>query len=205
MKYARAAWKSERAGWRSVIQLNLIHSIITIVETLQREVDGDHLDDMSDDENIGTDAFHEPTFTLTEKHRLLKLRLGPLRRVEADLKKHLGASSEDFSSRPMQATPFDAPSMRTGSPPPFMRRANEFVVRSWKDALKPSMSRATHAGQTREKPDSDEATEVIAGCREDMKALWEDETVQTVLKKRKLQLDESAGLYVKGLILLCRC
>jgi guanine nucleotide-binding protein subunit alpha len=43
---------------------------------------------------------------------------------------------------------------------------------------------------------SDEATEVIASCREDMKSLWTDEVVRSVLVKRRLRLEDSAGLLV---------
>jgi hypothetical protein len=36
----------------------------------------------------------------------------------------------------------------------------------------------------------------LASCQEDMKALWSDEAVKMVLKKRKLRLEDTAGLYV---------
>jgi hypothetical protein len=35
MKYATTAWKVERLSWRSVSQLNVIRSIVSIVETIQ--------------------------------------------------------------------------------------------------------------------------------------------------------------------------
>ena len=44
--------------------------------------------------------------------------------------------------------------------------------------------------------DSDMATTVMAGCRDDMKALWQDKAVQQALKRRKLILPDSAGLLV---------
>ena len=40
MKYATAAWKAERLSWRSVIQLNVIRSIISVVETIELEMIG---------------------------------------------------------------------------------------------------------------------------------------------------------------------
>jgi hypothetical protein len=40
MKYATAAWKAERLSWRSVIQLNIIRSIVSIVKTIQLEMIG---------------------------------------------------------------------------------------------------------------------------------------------------------------------
>ncbi|KAG5650297.1 hypothetical protein H0H81_012716 [Sphagnurus paluster] len=152
MKYARAAWKAERLSWRAVIQLNLIRSIITIVETLQAEfalqsqsqsadssptasprpssyaypypypypyphapidIDAD-LDPTRDsvDSDLPPMSIPIPTPSpsptptpstarthtsplLTPTHLLLQRRLGPLRRVEADLKRRLGAGSSD--------------------------------------------------------------------------------------------------------------
>jgi len=101
-----------------------------------------------------------------EKHKLLKLRLTPLRRVETDLKRRVGAESEeDAPSGPMYATPFDAPSRK---------RAGEFAVKSWKHVLE-RKSRARAWGNA-ESSVSDEATGAIAGCREDIKAMWKDQT-----------------------------
>jgi guanine nucleotide-binding protein subunit alpha len=41
----------------------------------------------------------------------------------------------------------------------------------------------------------DEATEILASCREDIKTLWSDEEVNVVSGKRKLRLEGTAGLY----------
>ena len=40
----------------------------------------------------------------------------------------------------------------------------------------------------------DDATEVIAGCREDVRALWEDGVVQEMLARQRIRLADSAGL-----------
>lgn len=86
------------------------------------------------------------------------------------------------------------------------RRRNEFTVHSLQDALEksrqPQSRNGSHHGHgsddesNNSRTDSDEATEIIASCQEDMKALWSDEAVRVVLKKRKIRLEESAGLYV---------
>jgi guanine nucleotide-binding protein alpha-1 subunit len=39
-----------------------------------------------------------------------------------------------------------------------------------------------------------EALEIIASCKEDMQALWEDGVVQEMLKRRRLRLDLMPGL-----------
>lgn len=183
MKYATDAWEKERASWRAVIQLNLIRSIITIVETLQIEMDGDPPVESEDDSS----SLDNISMTLTDKHHKLKLRLEPLRLVEADLKRFLGAGTEEIQSalpEDMIATPFDAITHRPTSPSP--RRTGEFVVRSWKEVLdRPA---------TPKSDPSDQATSIIASCKHDMMELWTDDAVRSVLRKRNVRMEESAGL-----------
>jgi guanine nucleotide-binding protein alpha-1 subunit len=45
----------------------------------------------------------------------------------------------------------------------------------------------------------DEATEIIASCREDMKALWLDKAVRAVLMKRRMRVEDSAGFFLNDL------
>ncbi|KAJ7057095.1 heterotrimeric G protein alpha subunit [Mycena amicta] len=102
MQYAREAWEQERNGWRSVVQLNIIRSIILILEIIEADMSGNA--PLDDDEaprrfsDSSADAF-------TDKHRLLMIRLAPLRGVEAALKRRLGAGAEPLrTSMPMSWT-----------------------------------------------------------------------------------------------------
>ncbi|KAF9473675.1 G-alpha-domain-containing protein [Pholiota conissans] len=45
LRYARAAWDAERLAWRSVIQLNVVRSLRSVLESVQAEVDGASTDD----------------------------------------------------------------------------------------------------------------------------------------------------------------
>lgn len=190
LQYAAKAWRAERTAWRAIIQLNLIRSVVTILEALQAEMNGTPITSDGEDDIDERDASSTAIpIQFTDKHQLLKLRLTPLRRVEADLKRRVGAEAEeaDSLSAPMYATPFDATSSRTTSQ---RKRTGEFVVKSWKHVLERNLERM------RGSPDSEEATGVIAGCRDDIKALWEDATVQDVLVKRNIRLADSADLWV---------
>jgi guanine nucleotide-binding protein subunit alpha len=42
----------------------------------------------------------------------------------------------------------------------------------------------------------DEVLGVIAGCREDIRSVWEDRVVRDMLARRKVRLEDSAGLCV---------
>jgi guanine nucleotide-binding protein alpha-1 subunit len=209
MKYCRAAWTQERASWRAVIQLNVLRSIITIVEVLETEmrdgpinstphsfsaVDSDAVRQSSSTTSSEFEAAFQPlSIALTDKHRILKLRLGPLKRVESDLKKRLGVNVEETESRGVgvmgEGMAADTVQKRTG----------EFGVMGWKETLGAWMKYSKSAEDGKSQL-VDDATEVIAICREDMKALWMDQTVQEMLRKRRIRLQDSAGLLVHSFL-----
>ena len=212
MTYARDAWNAERASWRSVIQLNLVRSIITIVETLQAEMAGDHPESDSPrhfpalnpkNSSISmnsVDVIPQQSTTMSSllngKHQLLQLRLGPLRRVEADLKKRFGAQADEDDGRhtiPLGSLGLD-----------FEPQAayKEFGVSRLTEALSKSLlfqkiirgNEHNHGKSATIDNVVDEVTEVIASCKDDMVALWSDPAVRTVLKKWNIHMEDSAGL-----------
>lgn len=136
LAYAHNAWLEERASWRSVILLNLVKSVNTILDVLSKEMrltsspSIGHLrlpptsptssQTSDEDEDEGYDfepnpapallrpgsasppivtqdiamypvRSRMPRAMLTEKHRLLQMRLKPLRRVQNDLEKIAGS------------------------------------------------------------------------------------------------------------------
>jgi guanine nucleotide-binding protein subunit alpha len=230
MKYAQAEWQSERAAWRVVIQLNIIRSILTIVDTMQAEIDGDDVVlerpsivtmatiDVSDPEpprasrRSSTSVNHYPSssteiISFTDRHHLLRRRLGPLRSVEIDLKKRLGAGSEEVTATTITSS---LSSGSSDSSAAYALRRGEFQVpsRRWKDVVaragSPSPTRSPRRspklgqallddGDIDGEP-SDDATDVIAYCKDDMIALWADESVKRVLQKRGVKLEHGAGL-----------
>lgn len=188
MRYAPDDWEKERNGWRAVVQLNLVRSIITILGVVEKELNGESTTD-KDDEPIHTDDAELETPEFGEEHRLLSKRLTPLLGVETELKRRLGAGSDSVQTdQPMVSTPFE------GAPDPDTnpRRAMaEFAVRSWKDVVDPN-GRSLPTEATTAVVDS--LSDVIAGCKDDMKILWNDKNVRIALKRRELRLPDSAGL-----------
>jgi hypothetical protein len=89
MQYARETWLEERSSWRAIIQLNLIRSIVTLLDFLGDALSGPTFDSPS---ALG--------MLLTEKHRLLRLRLAPLRGVQQDLQRRLGAAAVEETYNP---------------------------------------------------------------------------------------------------------
>ena len=201
LTYARREWSEERASWRSVIQLNLVRNVNEILEHLTQEMSGVMYDPHADDESIEEVPVRRnvntlPPLRFKEKHRLLKLRLGPLTGVQSDLEQKLGAGATELytSSGIMTAAPFDPAQNR--------RALQEFSVNSsngWKSALdkfrtmrsaRPETLGSLRKGKDRE----DDVSDIIASCRDDIKAIWEDPTVKEMLGRRKVRIEDSAGL-----------
>ncbi|KAH8829160.1 heterotrimeric G protein alpha subunit [Flagelloscypha sp. PMI_526] len=191
MRYATEAWQRERSGWRAVVQLNVVRSIMTIISAVEAEMSGETPPEVEDDALDEEDqALSIEPVRFTEQHQLLMVRLSALRGVEGDLRRRLGAGSEPLqvSQTPLAATPFEGPV-------PPRRPQSDFLVRSWTDVLDPS-----HRGGLIPPTNGLEGvTLTIAACKDDMKALWEDKDVRQALRRRKLRLPDSAGFFLNEL------
>ncbi len=150
-----------------------------------------------------------PPIQFTHTHALLKLRLGPLRRVEADLKQLIGAATDEITQSDLNHGHDDTTSGdELNAAAPFengagRRRPAEYYVRSnasWRDAVRGAYKRISgnddpsRAGGAADGIKLEDATEIIASCAEDMQALWSDEVVQDVLRRRKIRPELAPGL-----------
>lgn len=204
MAYTPRAWAQERASWKAVIQLNLIRSINTIVDALAEELSAQQAlpprqSSQSSDEGHSS-VTDQLTIPQDRRGTLMKLRmrLTPLRQVEADLKARLGAGTDEITeaslmsgAEAMMATPFDDSTYPTPS-----RRFSprDVVVKShtaWKAREKarkekdrPPTVRPTSPGSASDSRDS--ATEVLASCADDMSVLWLDPVVREIIRRRRL-------------------
>ncbi|KAI0088277.1 guanine nucleotide binding protein, alpha subunit [Irpex rosettiformis] len=133
------SWEAERRAWRTVIHLNLVRAVNTILDALQSEVaqvssfhpNSPPLDPLSDSDDDHDLSFRQPPSSppppsrvpshLLERHSALRLQFAPLRRVEEDLKMALGAGADEITDvasshgHAMVATPFDATSIYSTS------------------------------------------------------------------------------------------
>ncbi|KAF7292858.1 G-protein alpha subunit [Mycena indigotica] len=190
MQYARETWEQERNGWRSVVQLNVIRSVIHILEVIEAEMSGTGPPLEDDDSSRRFSDSSTTPDALTDKHRLLMIRLAPLRGVEAALKRRLGAGAEPYRpSLPLAATPFEDP-----APLPSPKQRTEFFVRSWSDAID-----GGHNNDPEIQADADSSTITLMRCKDDMHALWTDPAVQRALERRKLRLADTAGFFLNDL------
>lgn len=150
--------------------------------------------DNSNDEN--NDSADRPQFTAI--HALLKLRLAPLKHVEADLRRKLGAATDEVSpAEALLATPFDPSTPNIPASPVVHSEFGVRANRSWRDVLHSGLSASGFSkDDKRDKRDRDNTTDVIAGCRDDINALWRDEAVKHMLRMRNMRVEEAPGLCV---------
>jgi guanine nucleotide-binding protein alpha-1 subunit len=110
--------------------------------------------------------------------------------VQQDLQRRLGAAAVEESSNPGSGA--------------VLPRASEIAIRSrdgWRSALERFRIRPQDAREDARAADARvrkaaEVTEVVVGCAEDMKTLWEDRAVQGMLRRKKIRMEEEPGLYV---------
>lgn len=196
-------------SWRAVIYLNLIRNVIEVLDLLveaMAHADGDKQPSPSSPTSDVPDSDGEyrrrypPSLTFTDKHRLLKIRLAPLRSVLVDLERRIGPGSQEVYS--VSAPPADAREPQTPIP---HSRSREFGVSSsngWKSVLD-KIRQATRGGagppspnQKQRDPGHDEVTDIFAGCKDDMKKLWKDPVVKQILAHRRSKIEDSSGLCV---------
>ncbi|KAJ7440298.1 G-protein alpha subunit [Mycena galericulata] len=160
-------FESERLVWKTVIQLNLISSIKKIITVLQEEWD--------ETDSAGTKI----ATPLSSEHRRLALSLSPLLAFETTLSQMI---TSDTNTGGYTVT------VRPGG--------------GWKDKLA-SVGRASSSVGT-EPPspasapssDSSQVTQVLAACKDDITALWDDSAVRQVLESRGVHLQDDPGFFL---------
>ncbi|KAI0056839.1 G-alpha-domain-containing protein [Artomyces pyxidatus] len=212
MQYARETWQEERSSWRSIIQLNLIRSIVSLLDVLDSAMTNPHLpltpassrprtaDRTTSPPPVRTDPPPLP-LEFSELHRILRLRLAPLRGVQQDLERRLGAAAEEVVASSMRTEALPLP------PGARERSSEEFAVRSrdgWRSALERFRPRGGDVQETARAAEwrnrkAAEVTEVLAGCGEDMKALWEDSVMREILRRSKRRMEEEPGFFLNDI------
>ncbi|KAL1723822.1 guanine nucleotide binding protein, alpha subunit, partial [Schizophyllum commune] len=195
LAYAKDEWQEERASWKVVIQLNLVRAVNTIIDAIHEEFES------------GNET------KLDNTHKMLSLKLGPLRNIQGELETSLGAASIDDPA--IQDTDMfahcDDSSIISVTPPPRDDTPSphgEFYVNSnvrWQQALKkitppsrsPKASEETPSHIRKYAKALDDVTEVLAGCRDEIRTLWTDAAVKALLASRPdVKLEDSSSFFL---------
>ncbi|KAJ7275084.1 guanine nucleotide binding protein, alpha subunit [Mycena rebaudengoi] len=183
LMYDAKAFRAERASWRAIVQLNVVRSIHVILDVITRA-------ENDPPPNSALRAVDEDLVAL-------KMRLSPLIQIEEVLMQRLIPSGPDVS---------DAARLAQLTSVPYSERprnvVREVAVNSampWKNVF------SRLASTNRASFDSDRAIDwedpndpgvMLHALAEDIKALWENETVQSLLVCQNLRLQETAGFFL---------
>jgi hypothetical protein len=220
MMFSPRAFAQECKRWKPLIQLNLIRSVLVILDNLMVDPS---LSDLDIDNYLGIDP--------TMPNALYS------RRVLADLNQHLGAKVQAVPDNDLSGDGLPCPGC---SPMPQLTRQHEYLkmrlspltrlqelliarlAAKFGDATSSRLSakfamtkggeffvrakgllgrreRGNSVGTTWSRSstnseDDDEITTVLEACRDDMIALWQDPVVREILHRRDIHLEEGPGL-----------
>ncbi|KAF8189918.1 guanine nucleotide binding protein, alpha subunit [Mycena galopus ATCC 62051] len=188
LMYDPKAFRAERASWRAIVQLNVVRSIHVILDVITRA--------QSRRPTTGDDV--PPASPIVDDElATLKLRLSPLIRIEEILMQRLIPIGPDNS---------DAARLKQLTNIPYSelpRNVNrEVAVHSanpWKDVFKRLVGTDTESFDSERAVDWEDPTDpgvVLHALAEDMKALWSNRTVQALLVRQNLRLQEAAGFFL---------
>ncbi|TBU61057.1 G-alpha-domain-containing protein [Dichomitus squalens] len=200
--YTPNAFREERVLWRAVIQLNIVRSIHTLLDTLNDIRRRDVYPSTPYTSDPDSDSESESHVQLPTHLEDLRRRLHPLRHIESLLIAKLVPPNEH------EATTLGyggSNSVNGNVGPPWNSRQfahssqhKEIFVRpgaAWK--LR-SHGRPQSAGTTGQET-VDESQAVLHHCRTDIVTLWNDPVVRQILRRRKIRLEESPGFYLNDL------
>ncbi|KAI5833001.1 G-alpha-domain-containing protein [Schizophyllum commune Tattone D] len=208
LQYSRRQWLEDRDAWRSVIHLNLVRNVNSILDMLAKEIAATTRPDSPSDDSDPPRRRHSrqpsrPSIPFTDTHRVLRTRLAPLKRVQKDLERRLGDQSKEMYTTDVHtAAPFDDMAA-AGSPAP-RGVLQEFSINStngWKSALDRFRrggvpdARADAAMKLQKQVDA-QILDTIASCRDDMRALWNDPAVRAMLDRRRSRIEDGPGFFL---------
>ncbi|KAF8632876.1 hypothetical protein AX17_004724 [Amanita inopinata Kibby_2008] len=181
LMYEPKAFRTERASWRAIIQLNVVRSFHVIL---------DAIDGAQSFEGSAHIAHDIPPDILE-----LRMRLSPLLQVEETLVHRL----TKVGSGETEATQF----FDTDRPYAVLKEIAVNSAAQWKDALA-----HLKRGKGRQSFDSEDAIDwddpndpgaVLHACSEDMIRLWNNSFVRNLLEMQSLRLEELAGFFLDSL------
>jgi guanine nucleotide-binding protein alpha-1 subunit len=189
--YTPTAFREERAVWRSVIQLNLIRSIRIIMDAV---VSALHERAVRIDSGDESDSDMEDSLGPLDDVRSVAARLAPIRTIEAALISKLVPRDEEEPTRLTAEEVFVRPGASW--------KGQLSAARSWKGKAAAALNGSSRPGSPGnstlvEGPSEEDITMGIHACRLDMIAIWNHSSTREILRRRKLRLEESPGLYVQ--------
>ncbi|KAJ7054033.1 guanine nucleotide binding protein, alpha subunit [Mycena amicta] len=187
--YEPKAFRAERASWRAIIQLNVVRSIHIILDAMTRAQNPNERPP-----SARSSVSSQDSIRIDSELVALKTRLSSLRDVEKLLMKRLSVPGElEPTERPL------ASSSRR-------HQTREIAVNSsvaWQGAFRrlgeTTGRESFDSGHLVDWDDPEDPGVVLHSCRDDIKRLWEHPTIQAILDKQSIRLQESAGFFLDSI------
>ncbi|CAE6516815.1 unnamed protein product [Rhizoctonia solani] len=192
------AFAIERESWKSIIYLNVVRSILRVVDTVAPNFN-----------------LNNPTDDNSQTFARLRLRLMPLRSVEASIVESLSSPTEVARTRtPKYSSISSWPNGRSsgrGSPRPEVDTEYDDVFvhpeSPWQRLLQTCM-RTTNAIRTSTSPSAehegvavniDDPAVTLEACAADMKLLWSCPVIHQYLKNAGLFIEDMSGFFLNDI------
>ncbi|OJA17721.1 hypothetical protein AZE42_04804, partial [Rhizopogon vesiculosus] len=164
----------EALKWKTIIQLNLIDSVKTLLSIVENELEISGPRSRSPTDSIST--------SLLDHYQHTRMRLLPLLSMETNLTRQLHPEHCDPSITPENCE-------QAGS--------------KWKSVLKKvTLVQPAPPGSpqcrpvTSDKWGKDDPTLMLAAFKDDIISLWEDESIRGVLRRHRVRLEDSPGFFL---------
>ncbi|KAJ7787141.1 guanine nucleotide binding protein, alpha subunit [Mycena olivaceomarginata] len=188
LMYDPKAFRVERTSWRGIVQLNVVRSIHVILDVITRA--------QNRRPTTGEDAVPDSP-VVDDDLAALKMRLSPLIRVEEILMQRLIPIGPDKSDAARLAQLTNIPYSEL--PRNVNREVAVHSANPWKDVFKRLVGSDNESFDSEKAIDWEDPTDpgvVLHALAEDMKALWNNRTVQGLLERQNLRLQEAAGFFL---------
>ncbi|KAF8156642.1 guanine nucleotide binding protein, alpha subunit [Crassisporium funariophilum] len=200
LMYDPKAFRSERASWRAVIQLNVVRSFHSILDAMARVP-------TQKSEASTSDAPQSPrssALQLSVELLAIQARLQPLIQAENTLIRRLtmaGSGEVEATQRPKVHSEHDAERISGEAKQVFKELAINSGI-PWKHAFNRLLKSERESFDSEEGIDWDDPDDpgaVIHACAQDMIQLWASPIIQQLLEKQKVRLEELSGFFLDSL------
>ncbi|KAI0363490.1 G-alpha-domain-containing protein [Pilatotrama ljubarskyi] len=204
LQFSPQHFAKERAAWKTIIQLNLIRCIKRLLEVLQEEWESSLQTttpaSIAKGKGVAgrtptTPGVRFSTSPLNDHHRRIRMRLSALLPIEEELTRKLlpdgGSPVRDVCVRAGSGWKGVLAALSSNTSTLDVPRNSQPPLVS---AMKGANSRPGTANS--QFKDKDNPSAVLAACKDDIMALWEDSVVQAVLKKHNVRLQDMPGFFL---------
>ncbi|XP_006463669.1 hypothetical protein AGABI2DRAFT_194428 [Agaricus bisporus var. bisporus H97] len=184
LMHSPKVFANERASWRAIIYLNIVRSLHLIMDAMaQAPMKDDLLQD-----GDGTTVQEFPG--LSQEHLMLKRRLSPLVQVESALIRRLSPVQHG------EREPDESEESPCGA---SLKEVAVNAAAQWKECFRSLAGSGRILKNELDWDDPNDPGRLLHCCSGDMIKLWKDPSIQQLLKKLEIHMENHAGFFLNAL------